>query len=91
MNSISKTKTIWNNLAAWWDEVAQDGDLYHRTFLFPTITKWVDPKKGMRILDMGCGNGALARLFAKPGELPKDYLWAQLSDIPPAVICRFRL
>ncbi|MCX7125476.1 MAG: class I SAM-dependent methyltransferase, partial [Gammaproteobacteria bacterium] len=65
MNTTSKTRTIWNDLAAWWDESAQDGDLYHRTFLFPALVKWISPKKGIRILDMGCGNGALARLFAK--------------------------
>ena len=67
MNVVGKTKSIWNDLATWWDESAQDGDLYHRTFLFPTLMKWIDPKKGIRILDMGCGNGALSRLFAKAG------------------------
>ena len=67
LSDNNKTKAIWNKLATWWDEAAQDGDLYHRTFLFPTIMKWVDAKKGMRILDMGCGNGSLSRLFAKAG------------------------
>ena len=28
---------------------------------------------------------------AKKGELPKDYLWEKLSDIPPAIICKFML
>src|SRR3990167_1493775 len=67
LSDNNKTKAIWNKLATWWDEAAQDGDLYHRTFLFPTIMKWVDAKKGMRILDMGCCNGSLSRLFAKAG------------------------
>lgn len=68
MNTIHKTKSIWNNLASWWDEAAnQDGDLYHRTFLFPTLMKWINPKDDIRILDMGCGNGALSRLFAMAG------------------------
>lgn len=62
-----KTKDIWNKLAAWWDDACQDGDLYHRTFLFPTILKWAAATKGMRILDIGCGNGSLARLLAKQG------------------------
>lgn len=67
MNIVNKTKSLWNDLATWWDESAQDGDLYHRTFLFPPLMQWIDPRKGVRILDMGCGNGALARLFAKAG------------------------
>ncbi len=67
MTIHNKTKQLWNKLAAWWDEAYQEGDLFHRTFLFPTIIKWTSAKKGMRILDLGCGNGALARLFAKEG------------------------
>jgi 2-polyprenyl-3-methyl-5-hydroxy-6-metoxy-1,4-benzoquinol methylase len=63
----NKTKGLWNKLASWWDESYQEGDIFHRTFLFPTITKWTSATKGMRILDIGCGNGALARLFAKEG------------------------
>ena len=63
----AKTKEIWNQLADWWDESYQEGDIFHRTFLFPTIIKWTSAKKGMRIFDIGYGNGALARLFAKEG------------------------
>lgn len=63
----NKTKELWNKLAGWWDESYQEGDIFHRTFLFPTIMKWTSAKKGVRILDIGCGNGALARLFAKEG------------------------
>ena len=67
MKTQEKTKAIWNELAPWWDESYQEGDLYHRTFLFPTLLKWVAPQSGMRVLDIGCGNGALARVFAKAG------------------------
>lgn len=63
----NKTQALWNKLAAWWDEACDDGDIFHRTLLFPTITAWVAAQPGMRILDIGCGNGALARLFAKSG------------------------
>ncbi len=63
----NKSKDIWNKLAPWWDEAYGEGDIFHRTFLFPTIKEWVSAKLGMRILDLGCGNGALARLFAKRG------------------------
>lgn len=67
MNTHNKTKQIWNKLATWWDDNYEEGDIFHRTFLFPTILEWTAATKGMRILDIGCGNGALARLFAKAG------------------------
>jgi len=63
----NKTKELWNKLAVFWDESYQEGDIFHRTFLFPTFIKWTAATQGMRILDIGCGNGALARLFAKEG------------------------
>lgn len=33
-------------------------------------------------------NGFVEPIIAV-GALPPDYLWAQLSDIPPAIICRW--
>lgn len=63
----TQTKTRWNQLATWWDDAYQEGDLFHRTFLFPTILQWTAANKDMRILDIGCGNGALARLLAQMG------------------------
>ena len=78
MNTQAKTKVIWNKLATWWDESYQEGDLYHRTFLFPTLTKWATAKPGLRILDIGCGNGALARVFAKAGA---DVVATDFSEV----------
>jgi len=72
------TKEIWNKLAAWWDEAGQDGDLYHRTFLFPTLISWVAATKGMSVLDVGCGNGALARILAKAGA---DVVAVDFSEV----------
>lgn len=67
MSKSEKTKEIWNKLATWWDSEYQEGDVYHQAFLFPTLTKWVQADKSKTILDIGCGNGALARIFAKLG------------------------
>ena len=32
-------KQIWEELGSWWDESVQDGDYFHRAFVFPAIEK----------------------------------------------------
>ena len=55
------TQKIWDDLGLWWDDNVGDGDAFHRTFIFPTIKKLIEIKKGQKILDLGCGNGSLIR------------------------------
>lgn len=64
---IKKTKEIWNELGSWWASTVQDGDVFHKQFVFPNIIKLAEIQKGELILDAGCGNGALARLMASHG------------------------
>ena len=66
-SETEKTKEIWENLAGWWDKEVVDGDLFHRTFIYPSILKFSDLKPTDRVLDIACGNGALSRLLAKSG------------------------
>src|ERR1700692_2852227 len=59
----------WSTLADWFDENQGDaGDLWHRTLIFPGILKVIGPVKGREILDVGCGNGSLARILARMGN-----------------------
>jgi len=59
-------KREWATLADWFDENQGDaGDLWHRTLIFPGILKVVGNVKGRDILDVGCGNGSLARILAR--------------------------
>ncbi|HLX36529.1 MAG TPA: methyltransferase domain-containing protein [Candidatus Binataceae bacterium] len=62
-------KREWATLADWFDENQGDaGDLWHRTLIFPGILKVIGSVKGRDILDVGCGNGSLARILARIGN-----------------------
>jgi SAM-dependent methyltransferase len=56
----------WENMAEQWD--ASDGDEgsnWHRALLHPALLKVLGPLAGRRVLDVGCGNGSLARQGAQ--------------------------
>jgi ubiquinone/menaquinone biosynthesis C-methylase UbiE len=59
----------WPTLAAWFDENQGDeGDLWHRTLIYPGILKVIGKVTGREILDVGCGNGSLVRILARMGN-----------------------
>jgi ubiquinone/menaquinone biosynthesis C-methylase UbiE len=59
----------WPSLAEWFDEDQGDeGDLWHRTLIFPGILKAIGKVSGRDVLDVGCGNGSLARILARMGN-----------------------
>ena len=53
----------------WYDAKQGDtGDLWHRTLIDPALLARVgEPPAGCAMLDLGCGNGYLARRFARRG------------------------
>lgn len=59
----------WCEVAHWFDENQGDaGDLWHRTIIFPGILKVIGDVTGIDVLDVGCGNGSLARILARRGN-----------------------
>lgn len=60
----------WDQMAEWWDEkMGDEGDLWHRTLIDPPLIRLVDKVEGLRLLDLGCGNGYLGRRFARQGAI----------------------
>ncbi|MBI3978529.1 MAG: class I SAM-dependent methyltransferase [Chloroflexi bacterium] len=58
----------WDQMAVWWDEKQGDeGDLWHRALIDPTVLRVLGPVAGQRVLDLACGNGYLARKLARLG------------------------
>jgi ubiquinone/menaquinone biosynthesis C-methylase UbiE len=59
----------WHEVADWFDEDQGDtGDPWHRTIIFPGILKAIGDAAGIDVLDVGCGNGSLARILAHRGS-----------------------
>lgn len=58
-----------------WGEVADEYEAgftkaegsYHATVILPNLLRIVDPKKDLRVLEVGCGDGYFADAFAKAG------------------------
>ncbi|HEV8049324.1 MAG TPA: class I SAM-dependent methyltransferase [Thermoplasmata archaeon] len=58
----------WPELAAWYDaKQGDDGDLWHRELIDPPLIRLVGDVRGRTVLDLACGNGYLARRFARAG------------------------
>lgn len=61
-------KKNWDEMAAWYDEKQGDeGDLWHRTLIDPVLLQVLGSVAGLKVLDLGCGNGYLARKLARQG------------------------
>lgn len=74
------TQTSWGKEADWYTKHLDDGDTYHAQVILPNILRILTVVPGMRILEIGCGNGYFARAFQKEGGI------VCASDIAPELI-----
>ncbi len=60
--------SYWDSLADWFDKKQGDeGDLWHRALINPTVLRVLGPVDGQLVVDLACGNGAMARQLARRG------------------------
>ena len=68
VGAAALSTTAWEDMAAWYDEKQGDeGDLWHRSLIDPPLLRLLGSAAGLCVLDMACGNGYLARRFARMG------------------------
>jgi ubiquinone/menaquinone biosynthesis C-methylase UbiE len=60
--------TSWSAAADWYNEYLEtEEDSYQRKVILPNLLRLVEPKKGLRILDIACGQGFFSRAFFEAG------------------------
>lgn len=62
-------KTGWDELSPWYAGWAGGGSNFHREYAIPEIQKVWNLKRGMRVVELGCGLGALRDSVEKEGAL----------------------
>ncbi len=61
-------RSLWDQKADFWDNLhGDDGNRFHRSLVSPAVERLLDLQPGEHILDIACGNGAMARRLAALG------------------------
>ncbi len=72
--------TSWEKVDKWYDNtVGEKGHYYHQSVIFPNLFKQIHLKKVKSLVDLGCGQGVLARY------LPKQISYLGV-DLSPSLI-----
>lgn len=76
------SKTSWEPVAGWYDELLSGHDTYQSQVILPNLMRLMAPK-GKKILDIACGQGFFSKAFAAEGAREVFGL-----DISPELIKR---
>lgn len=61
----NKTNTSWQKVAPWYKKIVGDsGHFYHREVILPNVLRLLNLKPGEKLIDLGCGQGVLARAIS---------------------------
>lgn len=66
---LARDRNLWDNAAPAWKEFQESGRDMHRRSLMLRLLSMLHPLQGKRILDLGCGEGSVARRVASAGAV----------------------
>ena len=66
---VRQSHAIWEQRAAFWDDLPADGDPTHHRLVVSTVDGLLAAAPGEHILEIACGSGALARHLANLGAV----------------------
>lgn len=61
---VDDTRQSWDRIAAWWDGTVGEAS---NPVVRPAVERLLELRPGQRVLEVACGNGALARRLAELG------------------------
>lgn len=67
MPELTAKDTSWGRDAAWYDDLLAKPGTYQEEVILPNLLRILLPQQGMRVIDLGCGQGYFSRAFAKEG------------------------
>ncbi len=67
MKSSSKKSTSWGSEADWYADHLAESDTYHAKVIMPNVERIVAPSTGLKVLEIGCGEGFIARVLSHAG------------------------
>lgn len=85
----NKKDTSWNNVASWYDELLKGDDSYQAKVVLPNLLRVLDLKKDEKVLDLACGQGYFANVFAHMGadvvasDLSKNLIETAKKNVVP--------
>lgn len=77
---MTKVKSSWEDVNKWYHgQVGQEGHYYHKTVILPALLPYFVGNDELSLLDLGCGQGILAR------AIPPNFRYAGI-DASPSLI-----
>jgi ubiquinone/menaquinone biosynthesis C-methylase UbiE len=65
---MKTTDTSWGGVAGWYDDMLESSsDSFQSKVIMPNLLRIMEPKAGMSIADIACGQGYFSRAFAANG------------------------